>query len=209
MFLAIVMTSFENNTQYFDAVFELCDVNSQTFKHLTFEQCKFVKCDFSNSQLEKCRFVDCEFVSCNFSLVKVNDSSFTNVIFEKSKCVGLNWSYARWPQVKLLSPIHFHQCDISLSSFYSLSLKEITIEECKAHEVDFRECDLTCAIMAYSDFLGSQFVNTILDAADFTQAQNYNIDVNLNSITKAKFTFPEVVNLLKCLDIKILNLDEE
>lgn len=202
------MQHFKNETNHHERTFEKLDLTNEELHHFTFEECKFIKCDFSESQWLSCRLIDCEFINCNVSLIKLTDTSFNNVVFDNSKCVGINWSYARWPQVKLLSPINFHQCDISLSSFYSLCLKEITIENSKSHEVDFRECDLSDANLAYTDFLGSQFVKTNIESADFSEATNYDIDIHSNRIKNAKFSFPEVVRLLNCLDIHIANFGD-
>jgi len=194
-------------TEYEEIVFEKLDMPEQMLEGYRFDQCKFSKCNFNEATFKQCQFIDCEFLHCNLSLIKVNQSSFLNAVFEDSKVIGVNWSYGQWPQVKLPSPIHFHRCDISLSSFFELSLAEITIEDCKAHEVDFREADLSQANLAYTDFLGSQFVRTKLISADFTEAVNYNIDIELNDIRKATFSFPEAISLLNSLEINIIGLD--
>lgn len=203
------MIDFTKTLQFYDKTFEKLNLSEKDFHQATFENCKLIKCDISNANLTNCQFVDCEFLQCNLSMAKINDCLFNNVIFEESKCIGLNWSYAHWPQVKLLSPIQFYHCDISLSSFFGLSLKEITVENCKAHEVDFREADFSDANLSFTDFLGSQFIRTKLISADFTESTNYNIDIELNEIKKAKFSFPEVTSLLKSLDIQIVNLPQD
>ena len=46
-------------------------------------------------------------------------------------------------------------------------------------------------------------MHTNLKHADFTNALNYNIDIQCNTITKANFSFPEVIALLNHFDIKI------
>ena len=46
-------------------------------------------------------------------------------------------------------------------------------------------------------------MHTNLKHADFTNAINYNIDTQFNTVTKASFSFPDVIALLNHLDIKI------
>ena len=54
-----------------------------------------------------------------------------------------------------------------------------------------------------TDLQNSLFMHTNLKHADFSNATNYNIDINFNTITHASFSFPEVISLLNYLDIKI------
>lgn len=46
-------------------------------------------------------------------------------------------------------------------------------------------------------------MHTNLKHADFTNAANYTIDIHTNTIEQAHFSFPEVIALLNCLNIKI------
>lgn len=84
-----------------------------------------------------------------------------------------------------------------------MNLKEIIIEECKAHDVDFREADLSNGEFFMTDFEGSLFMHTKLYAATFTQAINYNINPNENDIRKGKFSMPDVIELLRNFQIEI------
>lgn len=197
-----------NNQRYFEKQFDSLQLIETCFDELVFDRCLFLKCDFSHTKFKRCKFIDCEFSYCNLSLLSVENSTFSEVVFQESKMIGINWALAKWPQIKLMSPIHFYQCDISHSSFFNLSLAEINIENCKAHEVDFREADLSNANVVYTDFYKSFFVHTKLIHVDFTEATHYNIDINLNDIRKSKFSFPEVISLLQCLDITIAGIDK-
>lgn len=194
------------------------DYSNQTFNELInkesciedkqFDCCKFIKCDFSGSSIKRCRFVECEFIDCNLSLINFMASSFSEVIFERSKMLGIDWTKVKWPQVKLTSPIEFYTCNINHSSFFGLSLGELIVENCQAHEVDFRDSDLSFSSFQGTDLHMSLFMNTNLSNANLTDAVNYNIDVNNNNLKKAKFSFPEVISLLDYLDIEITGLHE-
>ena len=141
--------------------------------------------------------------------MKVLYSSWNNVVFEDSSLMGVNWAQAKWPQIKLSSAIQFFSCNISYSSFFGLALSSINIQMCKAHQVDFREADLSSANLTNSDFEGCFFMKTILNGADLSDAVNYHIDVLQNPVKKTIFSFPEVVNLLHSFDIVIKGWDND
>lgn len=170
-----------------------------------FYECDFIDCDLSEAVFNNCRFIECKFAECNLSLVRPKNSSFVTTYFENSKVIGINWMEASWPTVELLCPIEFFRCDLSHSTFFGLSLREIRLTECLAKEVDFREADLTEADLTQTDFTGSLFMQTNLTRADFSNAINYQIDVVFNQVKAAKFTLPEAVSLLRSLDIEIVD----
>ena len=55
------------------------------------------------------------------------------------------------------------------------------------------------------DFANSLFNGTDLSGADFTEAINYQIDVNRNKIKGAKFSRYEAVSLLESLGIELID----
>jgi uncharacterized protein YjbI with pentapeptide repeats len=115
--------------------------------------------------------------------------------------IGVDWTDAVWPKEKLLEPITFSKCVINHSTFIGLSLPEIKIVECIAHEVDFREANLPQADFSHTDLSGSLVINTNLTQADFTHARNYAINASLNTLKKTRFSLPEAMSLLHSLDI--------
>ncbi|ODN42163.1 pentapeptide repeat-containing protein, partial [Piscirickettsia litoralis] len=173
------------------------DLSQINLNKVTFENCQFIDCDFSESALNQCKFIDCSFKNSNLSLAKLNNSLVNEVEFNACKMTGVNWNQARWSNITLASPIFFKACDVSLSSFYELKLPELSMIDCKAHDVDFRGCDLTRADFTRTDFEKAEFMHTRLNHADFREAINYIINPVENSLTRAKFSFPEVVNLLR------------
>ena len=193
----------QSKAEYLDKVFTNINVSKTHLTHSAFEGCQFKGCDLSDTTIEHCKFVDCEFISCNVSMAQFKFSAFSEVVFDDSKLVGINWTQVKWPNIRLTSPIKLYRSNISQSSFYDLELTEISIEDCKAHEVDFREADLSCGIFSQTDFSGSLFMHTKLHGADFRDAINYYIDPNQNEINKAKFSMPDAINLLQAFDIEI------
>ncbi|EKD94223.1 MAG: hypothetical protein ACD_26C00165G0002 [uncultured bacterium] len=195
---------------YLDQLFEKLDCSSKIIQNKIFDNCNFKNCNFDNASLLTCKFVDCEFTKCTLNTIILTNTMFLGKIsFENSKLMGINWASGSWPNVKLYSPINFYSCDISHSSFFGLALSGINIQGCKVHDVDFREADLSSGNLTDSDLYQSLFVHTKLVSVDFSQSINYNIDVVLNDVKDATFTFPDVINLLQHLGIKINGLSDK
>lgn len=181
------------------------DFSGQTLNAVEFEDCCFEKCNFTSATFKLCKFIDCRFVKCNLSLVNIGYSQFNDVNFEHSKVIGIDWTKGNWPNLALFSPIKFHHCIINDCLFFGLELKELVLENCKAHDVDFREGDFSQSNFSYSDFSHSLFSKTNLKGVDFTEASNYQINIYNNNITKAKFSRYQAVTLLDSLDIELLD----
>ncbi len=188
---------------------------SQTFSGLSlsndevcakeFEACTFIECDFNEATFSKCKFIDCSFIKCNLSVLKVNLSRFTGVAFEECKVIGIDWSRASWSGLVLPAPLSFKNCVLNYSSFMGLSLKGLVIDDCMAHDVDFRDGNFSEADFTGTDFSNSQFNQTSLIGADFSEATNYDINIHNNQIEKAKFCRYEAVRLLDCLGVELVD----
>jgi len=170
-----------------------------------FDGCTFEKCDFSEATFKRCNFVDCEFTNCNLSLVKIEYSKFSDVSFRDSKLIGINWTKVSWPSLIFSSQIKFYKSILNDCSFYGLSMQDLVMEECKAHNVDFREGDFSNSNFTYTDLSGCFFGNTNLSGADFSEATDYDIDIYHNIIKKAKFSRLEAIRLLSGLEIELVD----
>lgn len=173
--------------------------------NVEYEDCEFQDCDFNETLFRQCKFIDCTFTRCNMSLMQVHQSHFSNVSFDECKMIGIDWTRAKWPSFFYSVALKFNKCIINDSSFIGLTLDEIIIEECKAHDVDFRDGSFREAVFCHTDFTSSLFGKTDLTDADFTEAINYDIDIFNNNITRAKFTHTEAIRLLNCMDIELVD----
>jgi len=189
---------------YSGKIFTGLELGSETIVAKHFEDCLFEDCNFHEATLEKCKFTESRFLKCNFSNLNLNQSKFSDVVFEECKVIGIDWTNVAYPSVPLCSPFKFYKCIINDSIFFGLELDEIIIEDCKAHDVDFREGSFKHANFKYSDLENSLFHTTNLTGANFTEAINYNIDIYLNEIKWAIFSTTEAVNLLRNLDIELV-----
>ena len=168
-----------------------------------FHGCTFKNCKFNETVFQACVFIECVFEECDLSLMRVPYTTFQETRFLKSKLVGVNWAEANWAQQGLLKRqyVDFCACTLDYSTFIGLKLESVEISECSAKQVVFEEVDLTGANCTKTDFESSRFVRANLSEADFTGAVNYDINVQLNTLHKTKFSLPEAVSLLRSLDI--------
>lgn len=196
------MTVFNLN-RYCDELFNQLTLEDTRIENIEFQNCQFKQCKFHGVTFSKVVFTECDFESCDLSLSKFPGCKFSEVSFKHSKLVGINWTELYWPLIKLTSPLYFYESNLSHSSFFGLSLADLILEGCKAHDVDFREANLNHASFVGTDLYNSLFTHSNLKHADFTDATNYSIDIQNNTITKAIFSFPDVIALLNHLDIKI------
>ncbi|MBV1870241.1 MAG: pentapeptide repeat-containing protein [Gammaproteobacteria bacterium] len=195
----------EKNDEYWSKTFSDIDFSGTDINEKEFDGCTFNHCNFSDVTFKRCNFVDCTFIRCNLSLVNLKYSKFSDVIFQESKLIGIDWTKVNWPRVIFSAPIKFYKSILNDSSFYGLPLQELVLEECKAHDVDFREGDFSHATFTYTDFTGSFFENTNLSGADFTEATDYDIDIFRNEIKHAKFSRFEAIRLLGSLEVELVD----
>ena len=191
--------------EYFSCQLSDIHFTDQMLSQVEFDDCVLSNCDFSDTTFHNCKFIDCQFEQCNLTLVKFDYSRLSDVTFNDSKMIGIDWTKADWPTLLPFSPVHFHRCLMSDASFFGLPFKELTLDECKAHNADFRDGDFSNSNFSYSDFTGSLFHHTNLSSVNFTEASNYTIDIQSNTIKHAIFTRYEAVRLLESLDIKLVD----
>lgn len=93
---------------------------------------------------------------------------------------------------------------LDYGTFIGLKLHKISFQACSLKDVEFSEADLTQADFRKAILTNSRFRNTNLTRADFTNASNYAIDVSHNNVEKARFSMPEAIALLHCMDIELV-----
>ncbi len=189
--------------EYSERVFDGLRLKGAEIDSKKFLACVFRNCDFTGASLRFCRFRECSFESCNLSLAKVRASVFDGTSFKNSKFTGVNWTEAEWPKLILSGPPRFAGCVLSDCSFLGLRLAGAVIKDCLAKEADFREADLSGADLSGTDLSGALFGATDLTKANLAGARNYAINVKENKVKDARFSLPEAMSLLYCLDIKL------
>jgi fluoroquinolone resistance protein len=190
---------------YFEQTFDTLDISEQGLNGVEFEQCVFYRCNFSKVNFLRCKFIECRFVECNLSLSRLEFSLLDSAEFDECKLVGIDWTQAQWPQFSSGIPVSFNQCILDSSSFMGQQLKLIKMQHCRAHDVDFREANLSQAQMQGSSFNLSQFHHTNLSKANFTDASGFHIDLTSNLIKGAIFSRFEALTLLESLGIELVD----
>ncbi len=189
----------------FGETFSDLDLHGESIVGKEFEACTFVNCDFSEARFQRSVFDDCRFIRCNLSVLDLSGSKFTQTAFEACKLSGVDWTKAHYSDLIVGSPYTFLNSVLDYASFYGLNMQHMVMRECRVHDADFRECDLTSADLRESDFSDSLFRNTNLGGADLTLAENYRIDIHVNTIKGARFSRYEALSLLDSLEITLVD----
>lgn len=182
-----------------DKNFEGVDFSENKLTKGEYENCIFNNCIFSNCDLSNVNFIECIFENCDFSMAEISAAVFRDVLFKTSKLLGLNFEHCN----NLLISMDFKSCQLNLSSFYQLNLKNTTFKDSSLQEVDFTETDLTGSTFSNCNLSGAIFNKSILNKADFRTSYNFSIDPEINQIRKAKFSLAEIPGLLNKYDIEI------
>lgn len=199
------MKSFDDGEQYVDVSFKNLELSEERYKDIEFEGCRFLDCNFSEVTFQNCKFFNCQFERCNLSLMDLSGSRLFGVTFQESKLVGVNWTKATWAIYHVDFELSFHKCILNDASFFGLTLNELNFDECKLHDVDFREGNFDGSSMTYCDFTRSLFMGTGLQRVDFSESSGYAINVLENEVKGARFSRYEALNLLECLDIELVD----
>ncbi|UTM59631.1 pentapeptide repeat-containing protein [Photobacterium sp. CCB-ST2H9] len=194
-----------DHEQYYDENFGKLLLSLSAFNGVEFEDCEFHDCHFSESTFKNCKFINCQFYRCNLSLLKIPQTRFFGVSFVECKLVGVDWTQANWPAFNIDHELKFRKCILNDGSFFGLTLNELVLDECKLHDVDFREGDFKHSSMTYCDFTHSLFMRTDLRRVDFTESTQYNIHVLENSVEGARFSRFEALHLLESLGVELVD----
>ena len=194
-----------NGLDCFAENFEKIILNGETIKNAEFEECVFISCDFSETFFRSCRFTDCRFENRNLSVMKLTDTKLSGCEFISCKMIGIDWTVCNWASLLSGEPMKFTQSILNDSNFFGLSLDKIEIKECSAKELDFRSGSFKGANFRSSDFHGSFFGDTHLEYANFSDANNVNIDLKTNYLKGAIFSRYEALYLLENMGIVLVD----
>ena len=130
-------------------------------------------------------------------------STMKNATLDKSEFIGINWNTLMGDSFRA-GPINkVRECFFKYNNFISMRLNSFDFSGSKFKESLFEECDLMDSNFKDVNFESTQFTQCNMARADFRGAYGYIIDIQSNKLKKAKFSFPEVTNLLNSIDIVI------
>ena len=164
-----------------------------------FECCTFINCNFSDCNFIDVTFIDCVFNDCIFSGAKINHVALRTVFFNRCEIKDVNFAMCN----KLIFEVHFKDCILDFSKFYTLKIKGTSFTNCSLVAIDFMSTDLTEVIFENCDLYRSEFAKAIANKANFKTSYNYTIDPVKTKIKKAVFALDGLKGLLFKHDILV------
>lgn len=188
------------------------EIEDQIFENLQIEslhdrkeymRCRFIKCKFISSHIDNCIFRDCEFRNSVMSNVLFNSSKMYNSKLIHSTFLGINWNSLLGKGKGSRPFTSTENCLFKYCAFHAMDLSKHLFAGSQFHESVFTDCNLLKTDFGSVPFEGTQFVRCNLEEADFRQARGYVIDIKTGKLKNAKFSLPEVIDLLRTLQIDI------
>ncbi|WP_299005171.1 pentapeptide repeat-containing protein [uncultured Shewanella sp.] len=194
-----------NHGEYYEEVFEGVIISQQHFSGIQFEGCTFNDCDFNEAAFKNCKFIHCQFNRCNMSVVRWLYTELFDMNFIECKLIGVDWTQADWPTFRRDPELTFKHSMLNGASFFGLVLQGVVFDSCQLRDVDFREGDFSNAKITHCDLFQSLFMGTQLRSVDFTDSVHFDINILNNTLTHAKFSRFEALNLLQSLGIILVD----
>ncbi|SHG73418.1 pentapeptide repeat-containing protein [Flagellimonas flava] len=175
------------------------DYSQNPLPRADYENCVFTNCNFAGGFLDNQNFMECEFVDCDLTNTNIKHTIFKETVFRGSKLVGLRFEDCN----DLLLSMRFQSCNLTLASFFGLSLQGTHVVDCLLVETDFSEADLSQALFDQCNLEKALFHRTLLYQTDFTTSFNLDIDPEQNQLKKTQFSKENLIGLLKKYDIVV------
>ena len=184
-------------------VFTDLSLSDKKIEGCGFLDCEFRGCTFERCETLRCEFSECLFVDCVVREFKCEKTEMRFAAFERCRLSGIRWrmltssgrigNVIRKIKNSELKYNIFSEMSLVKLDFSDTSVTESSFAECNLTESDFRRCNLT----------GTEFYKCDLRKSDFRQAKGYRIDIGTCKMKAARFSYPEVTDLLNQLEIKI------
>jgi len=165
-----------------------------------FQNCSFEGIDLTDYDFSSAKFEDSLFLNCNCSMIKLRETLLNNVEFRNTKLTGVDFGLVN----SFVFSAYFSKCSLDYAVFRKLNMKKTVFRNCSIREGSFIETDLGSAVFDDCCLESTLFDRCSLMKCDFTTAESYFIDPDRNRIKGAKFSYPEVLNLLARYEIKII-----
>ncbi len=180
--------------------FEKVDYKEKAASGREFQDCIFTQCNFSGSNFSGSKFIDCTFAGCNLSLLKLDQSTLSNVIFKDCKILGVNFHECS----AFLFSVSFDGCVLDFASFAGRKMPKTNFIKCSLKETSFMQTILTGSKFDQCDLAGTIFNRTDLSNCNLVTAYNYQIDPEINKLNKASFAEHGLAGLLFKYGIKVV-----
>jgi fluoroquinolone resistance protein len=200
----MVSDAFDESDEFFQQTFRNVASPQKTVQNKDFEDCRFDSCSFQEAEFSACTFRESLFVGCNLSVMKVPNSRFVDVTFQRCKVTGVNWTAAQLSAIGMALTFE-EQCVLDYSVFLGLKLRNTAFRHSTAREVDFTDADLSGCDFSGTDLSGARFNRTNLSKAHLEGAFGYSIDLSANQLTGTRVSLPEAGSLLQLMGIHVVD----
>lgn len=188
---------------YEDEIFTNMKVSDESYYDYEFVDCTFEKGYFENIKLRSCKFSGCRFEDCIILNPEADYSQLRDAEFVGCRLVGVNWG-SIVPEGGFAAPLaQVERCQLRYNTFSAMELQSLVFRELEILASSFTGCDLRSSDFTGSKLEDTEFVRCDLRGADFRRATGYQVDTATNRLERARFSFPEVVNLLAGTGIEI------
>ena len=184
-----------------DKIFKAENFSGRSLNEYSFIDCFFENCNFTESSWINAKFCSCTFKNCNISLVDLKGCRIQEVLFEECKIVGAEFLKCN---TDFIFSMDAKKTFIQYCNFSELDMRKTSFQGSKIYDSTFINTCLAEANFSDTDLKGILFRCCDLNKSNFCGALNYVIDPLINKVKKAKFSFPEVIGLLKGFDIEIV-----
>lgn len=188
---------------YENETIENVKMNHEVLEDAEFVDCIFVNCALEDCSVDRCSFIECKFINCNIISLKSKYSYVKYAEFEKCNLIGIHWNELL-PDGRIIEPIRkLSHNTLKYNIFINLKFMRFDFSQNIIQDSTFEECDLRECSFKGDRLERTHFSNCDLRKSDFREASEYQIDITSNKLKGAYFSFPEVINLLSVLEIKI------
>lgn len=164
-----------------------------------YEACIFTNCRFNGKDLSNCKFIECRFIDCDLSNATLYKCNFQDSSFSSCKLIGLHFDQCSTFNFSL----EFKDCQLDQSVFYQLDLSRSSFVGCRMKDVDLTDANMSGISLCNCELKGAVFQQSDLRVTDLSHSVNFQIDPDQNQIQGAKFSMPEVLNLLSKYNLSI------
>lgn len=189
---------------YQEAVtFQGVELRDEELSGIEFMDCTFEHCTLEGCILNRCTFTDCTFVDCRLSNLTSEHSTVNDTDFVSCHLSGFTWKDWMFSG-GYLSPIHrLQDCQLKYNNFEEMNFIKFDFSGSAITASMFAGCNLSESKFYGCQLERTEFYKCDLTKADFRRATGYAVDLSTTKLDGAKFSFPEVVNLLDGLNIVI------
>ncbi len=179
-----------------NGLFQNLDFTGETLTGVEFVDCSFENCTFEDCTVRSCRFTDCGFVDCRFSDVRFEHTTMGDSVFTHCKLHGISWKLLMFGGSYVMPVRKMEECELKYNHFLEMNLTRFSFSDNTITASLFADCNLTGSRFLNCKLDGTEFFRCNLSRADFRKSGGYAVDLSTNQLKGARFSFPEVVNLL-------------